>query len=190
VSSVDVCLSAAEPNDSISCVTTSRSRSTWRWTKSSTSPASPHRFTTSSIPCRRPRPAWSARSICWASQNLKVKVLKVSTSEIYGDPLVHRQRRQSDRNSILLRGSEAVRRNAVLRLWPPTQYADQGRPHLQHLRAADAPERRARGVEVHRVRLERTAANLAPSVMSMISWKRSFAGWKPAGSERTLFETS
>ena len=58
--------------------------------------------------------------------------------------------RQPDRPARLLRRRQALRRDAVLRLPPPAQAADQGRAHLQHLRPAHAPERRARGVELHR----------------------------------------
>ena len=58
--------------------------------------------------------------------------------------------RQSDRPALLLRRRQALRGNAVLRLSPPAQHADQGDADLQHLRPAHASERRARGVEFHR----------------------------------------
>ena len=58
--------------------------------------------------------------------------------------------RQPDRAALLLRRGQALRRDAVLRLPPPAQAPDQGGADLQHLRAADAPERRAGGVELHR----------------------------------------
>ena len=58
--------------------------------------------------------------------------------------------RQPDRPALLLRRGQALRRDAVLRLPPPARAADQGGADLQHLRAADAPERRAGGVELHR----------------------------------------
>lgn len=58
--------------------------------------ARPHRCTTSSIPFRRPRPAWSAPSTCWASSN-----------------------GPASRSSKLRR--KALRRDAVLRRPPPAQ---------------------------------------------------------------------
>ena len=58
--------------------------------------------------------------------------------------------RQPDRPALLLRRGQALRRDAVLRLPPPAPAADQGRAHLQHLRPAHAPERRPRGLELHR----------------------------------------
>ena len=49
-----------------SSVTTSRSQSSWRWIGSGIWPALLHRFTTSSIPSRRPRPTFSAPTTCSA----------------------------------------------------------------------------------------------------------------------------
>ena len=50
----------------------------------------------------------------------------------------------------LLRRRQALRRDAVLRLPPPAQARHPRRPHLQHLRPAHAPERRPRGLQLHR----------------------------------------
>ena len=47
---------------------------------------------------------------------------------------------QSDRAAFLLRRGQTLRRDAVLRLLAAAQPADQGRAHLQHLWAADAPD--------------------------------------------------
>ena len=58
--------------------------------------------------------------------------------------------RQPDRPAVVLRRGQALRRDAVLRLPPPARPADQGDPHLQHLRAPDARQRRPGGVELHR----------------------------------------
>ena len=90
------------------------------------------------------------------AKRVKARILQASTSEVYGDPEVHPQpeellgQRQSDRHSQLLRRGQALRRNAVFRLPPPAQHRHQGHPHLQHVRAAHAPERRARRVQLHR----------------------------------------
>ena len=62
--------------------------------------------------------------------------------------------RQPDRAALLLRRRQALRRDAVLRLPPAAQAADQGGADLQHLRPADAPERRPGGVELHRAGAE------------------------------------
>ena len=45
---------------------------------------------------------------------------------------------------------EALRGDALLRLSSPAQTADPRDPDLQHVRPADAPQRRPRGVELHR----------------------------------------
>ena len=65
-----------------------------------------------------------------------------STSEVYGDPLVHPQRetllgqREPHRPARRLRRGEAVRRGHDRRLPPLSRRRRQDRPHLQHLRAA------------------------------------------------------
>ena len=80
------------------------------------------------------------------AKRLKAKILQTSTSEVYGDPVVHPQpevvsrQRQPDRPARLLRRGQALRRDAVLRLPPPAQAAHPGRAHLQYLWAAHAPE--------------------------------------------------
>ena len=77
---------------SSSCATTSRSRCTSRWTRSTTSPARPRRSTTSTTRCRRPRPRCTARSTCWGSPSAcAARIFQASTSEVYGDPHVHPQ---------------------------------------------------------------------------------------------------
>ena len=119
------------------------------------------------------------------AKRVKAKILQASTSEVYGDPKVHPQtrgllgQRQPDRPALLLRRRQALRRDAVLRLPPPAQAAHQGGAHLQHLRPAHAPERRARGVELHRAGAARasrsrstaTAARRARSATST-TWSR------------------
>ena len=80
------------------------------------------------------------------AKRVKAKIFQASTSEVYGDPTVHPQtrglsrQRQPDRPARLLRRGQALRRDAVLRLLPPAQAAHPGRAHLQHLRAAHAPQ--------------------------------------------------
>ena len=60
-------------------------------TRSTISPARPRRSTTSTIRCRRRRPACTAPSTCWASPSAAGQILQASTSEVYGDPSVHPQ---------------------------------------------------------------------------------------------------
>jgi hypothetical protein len=60
------------------------------------------------------------------------------------------RQRQSAGPARLLRRGQALRRDPVLRLSPPAPAAHQGGAHLQHLRPAHAPQRRPRGVELHR----------------------------------------
>ena len=80
----------------------------------------------------------------------------------------------------LLRRGQALRRDAVLRLSPPARAEDQGRPDLQHLRAAHAPQRRPGGLQLHRPGARRartspstaTAPRPAPSATST-SWSRA-----------------
>ncbi|CAA9309351.1 MAG: UDP-glucuronate decarboxylase, partial [uncultured Gemmatimonadaceae bacterium] len=59
----------------------------------------------------------------------------------------------------LLRRGEAVRRGDDDGLPPRPRGRHAHRPHLQHLRPADAPERRARGVEPRRAGAARRAAH-------------------------------
>ncbi len=76
------------------------------------------------------------------AKRVRARIFQSSTSEIYGDPIVHPQprQRQPDRAARLLRRGQALRRDPVLRLPPPAQAADPRRPHLQHLRAAHASQ--------------------------------------------------
>ena len=80
--------------------------------------------------------------------------LLASTSEIYGDPLVHPQsetlprQRRSDRSARGLRRGEALRRDAHDDVPPSLRPPDADRAHLQHVRPAPASGRRARRVEL------------------------------------------
>ncbi len=58
--------------------------------------------------------------------------------------------RQPDRHPLVLRRGQALRRNPVLRLPSTARARDQGGADLQHLRSADAPQRWACRVELHR----------------------------------------
>ena len=113
--------------------------------------------TTSATRCRRPRPACTARSTCWASPSGSgSRILQASTSEVYGDPPVHPQTEDywGNVNPIGPRAcyDEGKRCAETLFFDYHRQHGldDQGRAHLQHLRAAHAPGRRPRGVELHR----------------------------------------
>ena len=54
-------------------------------------PVRPRRFTTSTIPSRRPKRAFTAPSTCWGWRSACGAILQASTSEVYGDPEVHPQ---------------------------------------------------------------------------------------------------
>ena len=125
----------------------------------------------------------SARSTCWAWPSAcSAKILQASTSEVYGDPDVHPQTEDywGNVNPIGPRScyDEGKRCAETLFFDYRRQHKlrDQGRAHLQHLRPAHAPERRARGVELHRPGAARratsrstaTARRPAPSAMSTI----------------------
>ena len=67
-------------------------RSMSKSTKFTTSPAPPPPSITNSTPCRRRRRAFTAPSTCWGWRSgRKHKILQASTSEVYGDALVHPQ---------------------------------------------------------------------------------------------------
>ena len=114
------------------------------------------------------------------AKRVGARILQASTSEIYGDPIVHPQTEEyrGNVNTLGPRAcydeGQALRRDAVRRLPPPAQGAHQDHPHLQHLRPAHASARRARGVELHRAGAARartspstaTACRRAPSAMS------------------------
>ena len=78
------------------------------------------------------------------------RFLLASTSEVYGDPLVHPQRggvlgqRQPDRPARCLRRGEALRRGDDHGLPPLPRRRHAHRPHLQHVRPAHAAARRPR----------------------------------------------
>ena len=129
-----------------------------RSTRSTISPARPRRSTTSTIRCRRPRPACigainmlgpgQARRRARSSRprparSTAIRRVHPQTEEYWGNVNPIGPAR-------LLRRGQALRRDAVLRLPPPAPAAHQGGAHLQHLWPAHAPERRPRGVELHR----------------------------------------
>ena len=80
------------------------------------------------------------------AKRTKAKIFQSSTSRsmatrnIHPQPESYRGERQPDRPARLLRRRQALRRDAVLRLLPPAQSENPGRAHLQHIRAAHAPE--------------------------------------------------
>ena len=89
------------------------------------------------------------------AKRCRAKVLQASTSEVYGDPQVHPQP-ESYRGAVNPVGpracyDEGKRAAETLFLDYHRAEPDQHphRPHLQHLRPADAPLRRPRGVELH-----------------------------------------
>ena len=51
----------------------------------------PHRFITSEIPYKPPKPACLVLMLVLFAKRVKAKILQASTSEVYGDPNVHPQ---------------------------------------------------------------------------------------------------
>jgi nucleoside-diphosphate-sugar epimerase len=84
------------------------------------------------------------------AKRVGARILQASTSEVYGDPHVHPQTEDyfGNVNTIGLRScydeGKARRRNFVYGLSPAKSRRYQNRPHIQHLRSANAGERRAR----------------------------------------------
>ena len=142
-------------------------------------PASPRHYTLDPVQTVKTG-VHGAINVLGLAKRTGARILQASTSEVYGDPEVHPQP-ESYRGSVnpvgprrLLRRGQALRGDAVLRLSPQARHADQGGPHLQHLRAEHALARRARGVELHRTgpagpgphHLPETAVTRALSAMS------------------------
>ena len=106
--------------------------------------------------CRRRRHRSTAPSTCWAWPSAsRCRILQASTSEVYGDPSVHPQPEAYWGNvnpigPLLLRRRQAMRRDACSSTTTGSRRRDQGRTHLQYLRAAHASLRRTRGFELHR----------------------------------------
>ena len=89
------------------------------------------------------------------AKRLRCRILQASTSEVYGDPHVHPQQEEywGNVNPIGPRScydeGKRCAETLVLRLPPAAPARNQGCAYLQHLRSAHAPQRRARGVELH-----------------------------------------
>ena len=83
------------------------------------------------------------------------RFLMASTSEAYGDPMVHPQRgdllgqRQPDRRTQRLRRGEALLGGGHHGLPPQSRGWTRHRADLQHVRPADAPGRRPRHPDLH-----------------------------------------
>ena len=141
-------------------------RGAGRSTTCCTSRARPARSTTSSC---RSRPSRSARSAPTRRSGWPrprgARFLLASTSEVYGDPLVHPQREDywGNVNPIgprgRLRRGQALRRGHDDGLPPLPRRRHPHRAHLQHLRPAHAARRRARGPELHQPGAARRAAH-------------------------------
>ena len=90
------------------------------------------------------------------AKRVKARILQASTTEVYGDPEVHPQTEDywGSVNPIGIRAcyDEGKRCAETLFFDYHRQHSlrHQGGAHLQHLRAAHAPERRPRGIELHR----------------------------------------
>ncbi len=89
------------------------------------------------------------------SRAKKARFLLASTSEVYGDPARPPAagellgQREPGRPARLLRRGEALRRGDDHRLQELPRRRDADRPHLQHLRPADAGQRRAHRPVAH-----------------------------------------
>jgi dTDP-glucose 4,6-dehydratase len=84
----------------------------------------------------------------------KARLLLASTSEVYGDPLVHPQPEEYWGNVNPVGAARRVRRGQALRrgdddgVPASSRRRDAHRAHLQHVRPADAPRRRPRAAEL------------------------------------------
>ena len=88
------------------------------------------------------------------AKRTRAKILQASTSEVYGDPMVHPQTESywGHVNPIesLLRRRETLRRNIVHGLPPTKRRPDQNHPYLQHIRTENGSGRRPCRIEFHR----------------------------------------
>ena len=134
-------------NVSSSCATTSLIRCLSRWTKSSISHARPRPIhyqkdpvqTTKTSVDRRDQHARAGQA---PQDQGPAGFDERSLRRPHGAPAAGNLlgQRQSDRTALLLRRGQTLRRDAVLRLSAAAPPADQGRPHLQYLRPANASQ--------------------------------------------------
>src|SRR5213596_2643104 len=118
------------------------------------SPASPIDYLEHPIPTLKVGALGTHNSLGLAKAK-GARFLLASTSEVYGDPLVHPQP-ESYWGNVNPVGPRGVYDEGVPSL-PQARHAH--RPHLQHVRAAHAPQRRTRRVEFHRPGAARRAAH-------------------------------
>ncbi|MEZ5796804.1 MAG: GDP-mannose 4,6-dehydratase [Paracoccaceae bacterium] len=117
-------------------------------------PASPPRYQRDPVHTFRTCTEGSLNLLNLAVQK-NARILQSSTSEVYGDPDVSLQKEKAiaatSTPSARAPGDEGKRAAETL-FWEYGTHRgrDPDRPHLQHLRPADAPRRRPRGVEFHR----------------------------------------
>ena len=109
-----------------------------------------------------------AINVLGMAKRCRAKVLQASTSEVYGDPQVHPQPESYRGASIrsgpgLLRRRQEGCRDALHGLPPRERRQRADRADLQHLRAADAPLRRPRDLELHPPGPRRSNTPLAAS---------------------------
>ena len=89
------------------------------------------------------------------AKRLKCKIFQASTSEVYGDPTIHPQTEDywGNVNPVGPRSCYDEGKRCAETLFfdyhRQMGLGDQGRPHLQHLRAQNAPRRWARRVELY-----------------------------------------
>ena len=137
--------------------TTSSTPSSSRWTRSTTWRARPRPPHYQYNPIKTIKTSVMGSINCLGlAKRLKARVFQASTSEVYGDPAgapPAREllgQRQPDRQALLLRRGQALRRDALLRLPPGEQGRYPRRADLQHLRPAHARGRRPGGLQLHR----------------------------------------
>ena len=94
--------------------------------------------------------AYGTHNTLGLAKKHRARFLLASTSEVYGDPLVHPQpesllgQREPDRPARRVRRGQALRRGADDGLPAPAGREHRDRADLQHLRPADAAARRPR----------------------------------------------
>ena len=99
--------------------------------------------------------ALGTHNLLGLAKNKGARLLLASTSEVYGDPLIHPQQEEywGNVNPVgtprRLRRGQALRRGDHDGLPPLPRRRDADRPHLQHVRPAHARRGRPRGEQLH-----------------------------------------
>ena len=151
------------------------------------SPASPIDYLELPIPTLKVGALGTHKALGLAKAKRRAFVI-ASTSEVYGDPLEHPQKETywGNVNPIGPRGvyDEAKRFAEAMTdgLPPLPRRGHEDRPHLQHLRSADARQRRPRRAGVHRRRRCGTRTSRCSATARRRAASATSATWSTASS--------